>query len=399
MPGRSDEQRGRRRLRLGMVGGGAGALVGPLHRMAARLDDRYELVAGVFSSDPLRSQLTARELRIAPERCYADFAQMAYRESLRADRIDVVTVVTPNHLHHAVASIFVGTGTHVICEKPMTKTVAEAQELVTAVERAGVAFAVAHHYAGYRMVREARALVADGALGRVRAVYVEYLQDWLHDAAESGSAKQAQWRTDPERSGIGGCVADIGSHAFHLAEFVTGLEIVGLASEVVSFVAGRRVDDHVSALLRFSNGARGVLAASQVACGSSNGLAIRVSGEKGSLRWLQEYPNDLEFTVCGAAPRRLTRGGPGALGAPGRTPAGHPEGFIEALAQLYTDFAEQIHARQASLPVVPAVAWVPTVRDGARAMQFIHAALESARRSGAWVGIDPAAGPEAGRGA
>ncbi|MFC5359014.1 Gfo/Idh/MocA family protein [Azospirillum himalayense] len=379
-----------RRLRLGMVGGGRGAFIGAVHRIAARLDDRYELRAGALSSDPERCQASGADLFLPPERCYASFAEMARAEAARDDGIDVVSIVTPNHLHHDAAKAFLEAGIHVICDKPLTTTVEDAEDLAAAVERSGLVFALTHNYTGYPMVRQARAMVAAGDLGALRVVQVEYPQDWLSTRLEESGQKQAEWRTDPARSGIAGCVGDIGTHAFQLAEFVTGLRCTRIAADLTAFVEGRRLDDNAHMMLRFGNGARGMLWASQVAPGHENGLRLRVYGDKGGLEWFQEQPNHLRFSPLGEPPRTITRGGPGSDEAAAhatRIPSGHPEGYLEGFAQIYRDTADLIVARMGGAAAGEQTALVPTVRDGVRGVRFIHAAVESSRRDAAWVEI------------
>jgi len=378
----------RRRLRLGMVGGGRGAFIGAVHRIAARLDDRYELVAGALSSDPERARASGADLFLAPDRCYTSFAEMAQTEAARDDRIDAVAIVTPNHMHHPAAKAFLEAGIHVICDKPMTTTIEDAEDLAATVERTGLVFALTHNYTGYPMVRQARAMVEAGELGRIRVVQVEYPQDWLTTRLEDSGQKQAAWRTDPAQSGIAGCVGDIGTHAFQLAEFVTGLRCTGLAADLTSFVEGRRLDDNAHMMLRYDNGAKGMLWASQVAPGHENGLRLRVYGDKGGLEWFQEQPNHLRFSPFGEPPRTITRGGPGSNPAAGhatRIPSGHPEGYLEGFAQLYRDTADLIGARLGWGEPEPQARLVPTVQDGVRGVRFIHAAVESSRQGAAWI--------------
>ncbi|MGQ9371145.1 Gfo/Idh/MocA family protein [Azospirillum sp. ST 5-10] len=377
-----------RRLRLGMVGGGRGAFIGAVHRIAARLDDRYELVAGALSADPQRARESGADLRLDPARCYADFREMARAEAARPDGIDVAAVVTPNHVHHDAARAFLDAGIHVICDKPMTTTVADAEDLAAAVERSGLVFALTHNYTGYPMVRQARAMVEGGLIGTVRVVQVEYPQDWLTTRIEESGQKQAAWRTDPARSGVGGCIGDIGTHAFNLAEFVSGQRVAELAAELTTFVAGRPLDDHAQMLLRFAGGARGMLWASQVAPGNENGLRLRVYGDKGGLEWFQEQPNHLRFAPFGEPPRLITRAGPGADAAAGhatRIPSGHPEGYLEGFAVLYRDTADLIAARAAGRDPDPQALLVPGVRDGVRGVRFIHAAVASSRGGATWT--------------
>jgi predicted dehydrogenase len=377
-----------RRIRLGMVGGGRGAFIGGVHRMAARLDDRYELVAGALSSDAARAAASAAELHLAPQRSYADYADMARREAAREDGIDVVAIVTPNHLHGRIASAFLDAGIDVICDKPMTTTLAEALALVAKVRDTQRLFALTHNYSGYPMVRQAREMVAAGELGELRVIQAEYPQDWLSTDLEATGQKQAAWRVDPAQAGAGGSLGDIGSHAEHLARFISGLELAQVSADLKTFIPGRRLDDNCHVLLRYTNGARGMLWSSQVAPGNENALRVRVYGSKAGLAFSQEHPNELWFTPLGGRPHLLTRGGAGAGAAAARAtriPAGHPEGYLEGFAQLYRDVAEQIQARWEQRPPDPLACWVPTAEDGARGMKFIEAVVESSRADGRWV--------------
>ena len=377
-----------RRIRLGMVGGGQGAFIGGVHRMAARLDDRYELVAGALSSDPARAGASAAELHLAPERSYADYADMARREAARDDGIDVVAIVTPNHLHGRIASAFLDAGIDVICDKPMTTTLAEALALVAKVRETQRLFALTHNYSGYPMVRQAREMVAAGELGELRVIQAEYPQDWLSTDLESTGQKQASWRVDPAIAGAGGSLGDIGSHAEHLARFISGLELAQVSADLQTFVPGRRLDDNCHVLLRYTNGARGMLWSSQVAPGNENALRVRVYGSKAGLAFSQEHPNQLWFTPLGGRPQLITRGGAGAGAAAARAtriPAGHPEGYLEGFAQIYRDVAEQIQARWEQRAPDPLACWVPNAEDGARGMKFIEAVVESSRADGRWV--------------
>ena len=379
-----------RRLRLGMIGGGRGAFIGAVHRMAARLDDRYELVAGVFSSDPQRSRDSGAELLLDPKRCYGSVDEMLRAEGARADRIDVAAVVTPNHLHHSAAKQFLEAGCHVICDKPMTTTVADAADLVSSAERARRVLAVTYNYSGYPLIRQAKEMIGAGELGELRVVQVEYAQDWLTTALEAEGQKQAAWRTDPRQSGVAGSVGDIGTHAFHLAEFVSSVRVSQLAAELSTHVKGRKLDDNAQMLLRFANGARGALWATQVAPGNENGLRLRIYGAKGGLEWSQEEPNHLRYAPYGQQPRVIARGGPGATplaASAARIPSGHPEGYLEAFAQLYRDIADLIAAYDAKTSPPAGALLVPTAKDGLRGVQFVHAAVESSRRSAAWVDL------------
>lgn len=380
----------KRRLRLGMIGGGRGAFIGAVHRMASRLDDRYAFVAGVLSSDPQRSRASGADLLLDADRCYASIDEMVHAESARSDRVDVVAIVTPNYLHHAPAKAFLQAGFHVICDKPLTTTIADAGDLAATAERAQRVLAVTYNYSGYPLVRQARDMIAGGELGELRVVQVEYAQEWLTTRIEGEGQKQAAWRTDPEKGGIAGAVGDIGTHAFHLAEFVTGLRVNQIAADLSTHVAGRRLDDNAQMLLRFANGARGALWSSQVAPGIENGLRLRIYGEKGGLEWSQETPNHLRFTRFGEAPQLIARGGAGAGPAAAlatRIPAGHPEGYIEAFAQVYCDIAELIAAADEGVAPGAGALLVPTVKDGVRGVRFIHAAVESSRRDAAWTAI------------
>jgi predicted dehydrogenase len=379
-----------RRLRLGMVGGGPGAFIGAVHRIAARMDDRFELVAGALSSDPAKSKAAALELHIAPERAYGSFAEMAAAEAKRPDRIDAVSIVTPNHVHFGPAKAFLEAGIHVICDKPLTTTVEDALALAGIVKKSGLIFGLTHNYTGYPLVRQAREMIEAGEVGRIRVVQVEYAQDWLTTAVEATGQKQAVWRTDPAQSGPGGSLGDIGTHAYNLACFVTGLRCEQVAADVSIFVPGRRLDDNVQVLLRLEGGARGMLWASQVATGNENNLRLRVYGDKAGLEWGQENPNYLRFTPYGKPPVTISRAGAGATASAkhaSRIPAGHPEGYLEAFAQLYADLAEQIAARNEGRAPAAASLLVPGVKEGVEGVQFVAGVLESSKRNSAWVKI------------
>ena len=381
---------GKRRIRLGMVGGGPGAFIGAVHRIAARMDDHYELVAAALSSDASRSRSAAQDLHIASDRAYDSYAEMAAVEAKRPDRVEAVSIVTPNNMHYPMAKAFLEAGIHVICDKPLTTTVEEALDLAAIVRRTGLIFGLTHNYTGYPMVRQARQIIAEGQLGKIRVVQVEYTQDWLATPLEQTGQKQAAWRTDPARSGPGGSLGDIGTHAYNIACFVTGLHCREVAADVSIFVPGRRLDDNVQLLLRFAEGAKGALWASQVATGNANNLRLRVYGEKAGLEWHQEEPNTLQFAKLGEPPEIVRRPGPGAnspAAHASRIPAGHPEGYLEAFAQLYTDLAEQIYARREGRSPSLASLLVPNVEDGVEGMRFIAATLESGRRNAAWVDL------------
>ncbi len=383
--GRS-EDRGRR-IRLGMVGGGEGAFIGGVHRIASRLDDRYDLVAGALSSTPEKAARSGAALGLDPERSYPDFATMARAEAARPDGIEAVSIVTPNHMHGPAILAFLDAGIHVICDKPLTTSLREARSLKDAVDRSGRIFALTHNYTGYPLVRQARAMVAAGELGRIRVVQVEYPQDWLAERLEDTGQKQAEWRTDPARTGAGGCIGDIGTHAFNLAEFVAGAEVDALCAELTTFVEGRRVDDDAQILMRWGDGAKGMLWASQVSPGHENGLKIRIYGTKGGLEWVQAEPNRMVWSPLGANQQIVTRNGAGADAANrrmSRIPGGHPEGYLEAFANLYTEIGDAIVAARDGGRPSPEVLY-PTIDDGVRGLAFIEAAIRSSRDGGIWT--------------
>ena len=374
------------RIRLGMVGGGNDAFIGGVHRFASRLDDRYELVAGALSSTPQKARASGAVLGLDPARTYDDFKVMAIREAGLEDGIEAVTIVTPNHVHYAAAREFLKRGIHVICDKPLTSTLPEARKLVKAAERSSALFVLTHNYTGYPLIRQAREIIANGELGDIRVVNVEYAQDWL---TQDDDSKQAAWRTDPAQSGLGGATGDIGTHAFNLAGFVTGLKLERLAADLQSFVSGRALDDNGHVMLRYAGGARGLLWCSQVAPGNENGLRLRVYGEKGGLEWAQENPTQLWFTPFGEPKRLLTRGGAGTGPAAARMcriPPGHPEGYLEGFANIYSEAAIAIEAHRTGAPVPPEVQF-PTVQDGLEGVQFVDACVRSSKRDGAWVGL------------
>ena len=376
------------RIRLGMVGGGQGAFIGEVHRFAARLDDRFEFCAGALSADPERARESARELGIAADRTYVSFEEMARVESQREDGVQAVAIVTPNHLHFEPAKAMLAAGIHVICDKPLTNDYAQAQELAEIVSKSKAHFAVTYNYSGYPLVREARHLVASGALGAIRLVQVEYPQDWLATNIEASGQKQAAWRTDPALAGEGGSIGDIGTHAFHLAGFVCGMQPTSLLADLTAFVPGRVLDDNAHILLRYASGARGMLWASQVAAGQENALRLRVYGETGSLEWFQESPNQLFHRPLGEPMRTLTRGGSGlSASVATRIPAGHPEGFIEGFATLYSDFADLIAASDAirDCNEDDPSRLLPTVADGVKGVRFVAAAVESMANGSSWV--------------
>lgn len=380
-------------IRLGMVGGGQGAFIGAVHRMAARLDGHYELIAGALSSDPERAMASARELGLDPARSYGSFVEMAKAEAARDDGIEAVAIVTPNHMHFPAAKAFLEAGIHVICDKPLTSTLADAKKLVKLVEKSGRLFVLTHNYTGYPMVRQARAMVEKGDLGDIRLVQAEYPQDWLAEPIENSGQKQAEWRTDPARSGAGGCIGDIGTHAWNLATFVTGLETESLAADLDAFVPGRKLDDNANILLRFrARGkeppAKGILWASQVATGNENGLKLRVFGTKAGIEWTQADPNYLWYTPLGKPRQLITRGGAGANDAAARVtriPAGHPEGYLEGFANIYTEAAAAIRALRKEGGRIPRDVIFPTVHDGLDGMRFIDACVKSAKGNARWV--------------
>lgn len=375
----SDHQRP---LRLAMVGGGKDAFIGAVHRHAATLDGRYQLVAGALSSTPERARASGQALGLPADRSYGTWEELLAGEKAREDGAEVISIVTPNHLHFPVALAAVQAGFHVICDKPLVHTLAQAQQLEQAVQQAGNVFAVTYNYSGYPLIRQAREMVRGGVLGEIRKVIVEYHQGWL---ATEQTGKQADWRTDPARSGPAGALGDIGTHAEQLVSFVTGLELSEVAAELTHFVPGRRLDDDASMLLRFAGGARGLLTVSQIEIGRENDLRLAVFGSRGSLSWQQENPNVLVYDQLGAPRQLLTRGGPGlgaAATAATRLPSGHPEAFIEAFANIYTNVADDIRARQRG--EAPQVLY-PTVEDGVRGVAFMEKVLESAAQDGRWA--------------
>ncbi len=384
--GRNDAGKGGK-IRLGMVGGGEGAFIGAVHRLAARMDGHYELVAGALSSTPEKARRSGEALGLPSERIYDDYESMAKAEAKRPDGIEAVAIVTPNHMHAGPTYAFLKAGIHVICDKPLTTSLAEARKMRAAVEKSGRIFALTHNYTGYPLVRRAREMVKAGDLGEIRLVQVEYAQDWLTGPTETTGNKQAEWRVDPKRSGAGGALGDIGTHAYNLADFIAGVELSELAADLSSFGKGRQLDDNAQILLRYANGARGALWASQVAPGHENGLRLGVYGTKGSLRWAQENPNAMLYSPLGQSTRILTRGGPDAGEAAARvtrTPPGHPEGYLEGFADIYSDVALAIKAARAGRKP-PKGAYFPTIEDGVKGLAFIEAAVKSSKANGKWV--------------
>jgi predicted dehydrogenase len=382
-----------RTLRMGMVGGGQGAFIGGVHRIAAALDGQVELVAGVFSRDWENTAATGRDLYLDSARLYRTAAEMAAAEAAlpSSTRIDFVAIVTPNHAHFEPAKAFLEAGFHVVCDKPLALTVDEADELARIVERTGRVFALTHNYTGYPLVRHARHLFQTGQMGTVRKVIVEYLQDWLMEPLEKQGSRQAAWRTNPAESGVGGAIGDIGTHALNLLEYVTGDRVASVSADLSTFLPDRRLDEDVNALLRLKSGGKGVLTVSQVATGEDNGLRLRVYASEGAVLWAQENPNELQVYRHGKPRETLGRGhseylAPAATAAT-RIPWGHPEGYLEAFANIYAGAIDAIRRHIDGTPLPAAQYDFPTVHDGVRGMRFIHAAVESSRRGGAWVAL------------
>ena len=375
-----------RKLRMGMVGGGPGAFIGPVHRIAAELDGKIELVAGAFSQSPERSRAAAATYRIDPARAYANYLEMIEAERKRPDGVDFVAIVTPNHLHLPVATAALDAGLPAMSDKPATATYEEALKLESAVAKAGLPYGLTHTYAGYAMVREARAICAAGRLGKIRKVAAEYFQGWLSRSIETTGHKQAEWRTDPARSGSGGAIGDIGTHAFHLLEYVTGLQVIAINATLRTVAPGRRLDDDCNAFVRMNNDAAGTLACSQIAAGEMNELHLRIYGEDGSLEWRQQDPNRLILKWLDK-PEEIHHAAAGYLSsdalAVARTPSGHPEGYLEAFAVLYREFADALHAwKQGNVHPLPST--LPGIEAGVRGMRFIERTIESNRRE-SWV--------------
>jgi predicted dehydrogenase len=387
----------KRKLRMGMVGGGPGAFIGAVHRIAATLDQQAELVAGSFSRDPANTSATGAQLYLDPNRCYRTFAEMAAKEAaLPADRrIDFVSIVTPNNSHFPIAKVFLEAGFHVVSDKPMTLTVEEASELVRLVERTKLVFALTHNYTGNPLVRHARELFRSGQLGTVRKVIVEYLQDWLVEPLEAAGHRQASWRVDPAQSGLGGSLGDIGIHAFNLAEYITGDQVTELCADTSAFLPNRKLDEDANILLRFNNGGKGVLTCSQIATGEENYLKIRAYASEGAILWAQENPNELYLYRHGQPRQLLTRGHGEYLSAPAtagtRIPSGHPEGYLEAFANIYAGAIQAIRAHIDGAPLKTEEYEFPTVYDGLRGMQFITKAVESAKGGGSWTALETGA--------
>jgi predicted dehydrogenase len=378
----------KKRLRLGMIGGGQGAFIGAVHRLSARIDDKYEFLAGCLSSTPEKAELSAKELGLDLTRSYPDYKTMAEQESQRDDGVEVVSIVTPNHMHAGPAIEFLNKGIHVICDKPMTATMDDAHELMRAIKSSKAHFFLTHNYSGYPVIREMRSLVKNGELGNLRIVKGAYLQGWLGSKEEdSGSNKQAEWRTDPKRSGAAGAVGDIGSHTMHLLEFVTGLKCESVAADLTTFVQGRQLDDDASIMIRMSENVKGNLSISQIATGQENNFTISIYGEKGALHWAQENPNYARFSRVGKADQIITRGG--AIQnensyAPIRIPPGHPEGYLEGFAQIYSDAADIIlnHKNKNEL-----LELLPGGDSGLQIMKFINASVNSSNNNSIWTDL------------
>jgi predicted dehydrogenase len=380
----------RRRVRLGMVGGGPGSNIGETHRYAARIDDRYELLAGVFATDPTRSQAFAAQLGLAPDRRYGSWQELIALEAARRAGIEVLAIVTPNNSHYAIAKTALEAGLHVICDKPLATDLHEAEELAALAQHTGRVFGLTHNYTGYPMVRHARAMVAAGELGEVRLVQVEHASGWAATLLEAQGHKQAVWRTTPAIAGKSSVVGDLGTHAHHLARYITGLEVTEISAELSTVVPGRQVDDNAHILLRFANGAKGMLWASMVATGNTHGLRIRVYGTEASIEWVQENANELRLQPANGPHQILTRGAaylaPAAQRASRLWP-GHPEGFLEAFANIYTDVADVILAQAAGVAPDPLATWYPGVEDGVLGVRFIEAAVASQAAGGQWVKV------------
>jgi predicted dehydrogenase len=384
--GKSERKEGP--IRYGMVGGGQGAFIGAVHRIAARMDGEFELVAGALSSDPARAKASAAEIGLAPERSYGSFAEMAKAEAKRSDGIEAVAIVTPNNVHFPAAKAFLDAGIHVICDKPLTATLAEAKKLAALVGKTGRVFVLTHNYTAYPMVRQARDMIQKGQLGDIRIVQAEYPQDWLTEDLAATGQKQASWRSDPKQSGAGGATGDIGTHAYNLARFVSGLELDSLSADLDAFVPGRKLDDNAHVLLRFKSGAKGMIWASQVAPGHENGLKLRVYGTKGGIEWVQADPNYLWFTPFGQPKQLITRAGAGAGPAAARVsrvPSGHPEGYLEGFANIYAEAARAIRAARKKGGKPPKDVIYPTVADGVEGVAFVEACVHSSKKNAAWV--------------
>ena len=377
------------KIKLGMVGGGEGAFIGEVHRIAARMDERFHLCAGALCSDPERSIKSALDLGLPEDRSYSDYKEMAISESQRDDGINFVSIVTPNHLHHPIAKAFLEVGINVICDKPMTMNSEEAQELIDISESSDLIFAVTYNYSGYPLIREAREIIKKGELGSIRIIKVEYIQDWLTEPIENTGQKQASWRVDPKKSGIGGSIGDIGTHAFHLAHFVTQQLPNKISADLSCFVEGRELDDNAHILMRYESGAKGMIWSSQVAPGNENNLKIQIYGEKGGLIWQQESPNELILNLLNQPSKRLTRGS-SFVGDQSarltRIPAGHPEGYLEGFANIYREVADEFSAKISGKPISKDILY-PTSKEGLYGVSFIEAAIESNSKDSVWTDL------------
>jgi predicted dehydrogenase len=382
-----------RKIRMGMVGGGRGAFIGGVHRMAAALDGQIEFVCGAFSADPEKSKLSGQDFFIPSDRVYGSYQEMIEKESQLPEdvRMDFISIVTPNHMHYGPAKMALENGFHVVCDKPVSFNLQEAMELESLVKRTGLMFALTHNYTGYPMVKQARAMIRDGKLGNIRKIVVEYPQGWLATRIEESDQKQAAWRTDPTRSGAAGAIGDIGTHAENLAEYITGLKITEICADLTAFVPGRRLDDDGNILLRFEKGAKGVLHASQISVGEENALNIRVYGEKGGLEWHQMEPNTLKLKWMDQ-PVQLYRTGAGGLypeaTAHTRIPAGHPEGYLEAFANIYRNFAHCLQSKLEGKQPNPLHLDFPSITDGVRGMRFIEKVVESSSSDQKWLSFN-----------
>ena len=378
-----------KKIKLGMVGGGEGAFIGEVHRIAARMDERFHLCAGALCSDPERSLKSALDLGLPEDRSYSDYKEMAISESQRDDGINFVSIVTPNHLHHPIAKAFLEVGINVICDKPMTMNSEEAQELIDISESSDLIFAVTYNYSGYPLIREAREIIKKGELGSIRIIKVEYIQDWLTEPIEKTGQKQASWRVDPKKSGIGGSIGDIGTHAFHLAHFVTQQLPNKISADLSCFVEGRELDDNAHILMRYESGAKGMIWSSQVAPGNENNLKIQIYGEKGGLIWQQENPNELILNLLNQPSKRLTRGS-SFVGDQSarltRIPAGHPEGYLEGFANIYREVADEFSAKISGKPISKDILY-PTSKEGFYGVSFIEAAIESNSKDSVWTDL------------
>ena len=376
-------------IRLGMVGGGKGAFIGEVHRTASKLDGKYILCAGALSSDPRKSIASGKELGLDEDRIYETFEDMILKESRRDDSIEAVSIVTPNNTHFPIAQCCLDAGLHVICDKPFTLTSAQADQLIEKARKQNLVLAVTYNYSGYPMVRQARAMIRDGEIGKIRIIQAEYAQGWLSQPIERDGHKQALWRTDPERSGMAGCVGDIGTHAYHLICFTSGLTPKSLCADVSTFVEGRKLDDNANILLRFDGNATGMIWTSQVAIGNNNGLKLRIFGDKGGIEWDQEHPNELIFSPLNQPSQKITTGSPNAkieASSISRLPPGHPEGYLEAFANLYTEIADSImDARVGRFANTHTN--TPSGYDGKQGAIFVESVIRSSSSGSIWVNL------------